>query len=221
MRLKMIVALIFATSLWVFAGTSAAQDAAQNPPVQPLPAQSAQGQQQSDNPAVPATSGRWVVTVGSPATMPPDMMQAMGSMLWRSLNEGSRGLGSGGPLQRISRLLSALDDPRVRTVLGLTDQQADSLRKIVVDTETFTIKTGADIAVDSIDLRELLRADKPDRAAVMSKGDQISKATAQLINHFLDAMLTAKAILTPEQQKMIRAYMERGGLALPARSPRP
>jgi Spy/CpxP family protein refolding chaperone len=106
-------------------------------------------------------------------------------------------------------------------MLGLTDQQADSLRKIVVDTETFTIKTGADIAVDSIDLRELLRADKPDRTAVMGKGDEISKFTSQLINHYLDAMLAAKAVLTPEQQKMLRAYMESGAPALPAPPARP
>jgi Spy/CpxP family protein refolding chaperone len=185
MRFKMIVTLIFATSVSIFASTSAAQRTAQNPPAQPPPAQSAEGQQQS-----------------AAGMMPPDMMQMR-------------------PLQRVIRLLAALDDPRVRTELGLTDQQADSLRKIFVDTETFTIKTGADIAVNSIELRELLRADKPDRAAVMSKGDAISKATSQLINHFLEAMLAAKAILTPEQQKMIRAYMERRADALPPPRARP
>jgi hypothetical protein len=153
--------------------------------------------------------------------MTPDMMRMMGPMLLRSQDVGGRGQESGGPLQRVSRLLAALDDPRARAVLGLTDQQADSLRKIVVDTEVFTIKTGADIAVNSIDLRELLRADKPDRAAVMSKGDEISKSTSQLINHYLDAMLAAKAILTPAQQKMIRGYIESGAPALPPPPPRP
>jgi len=160
------------------------------------------------------------VIVGA-GMMTPGMRQTMGPMLWRSRDAGGRGQGPGGPLQRVSRLLAALDDTRVRTMLGLTDQQADSLRKIVVDTESFTIKTGAVIAVDSIDLRELLRADKPDRAAVMSKGDEISKSTSQLINHYLDAMLSAKAILTPEQQKMIRAYIESGAPALPAPPARP
>jgi Spy/CpxP family protein refolding chaperone len=153
--------------------------------------------------------------------MPPGMMQAMGPMLLRSQDAGGRGQGSGGPLQWVSKLLATLDDTRIRTMLGLTDQQAESLRKIVVDTETFTIKTGADIAVDSIDLRELLRADKPDRAAVTTKGDEISKSTSQLINHYLDAMLAAKAILTPEQQKMIRAYLESGAPAFPVPTARP
>jgi len=155
------------------------------------------------------------VTIG--AGMAPGMMQ----MMVRPQDGGGRGPGSFEPLERVSRLLAALDDPRVRTMLGLTDQQADSLRKIVVDMETYTIKTGADIAVDAIDLRELLRADKPDRAAVMSKGDDISKLTSQLINHSLDAMLAAKAVLTPEQQKMIRAYMKSGAPALPTAFPAP
>ncbi|MGA3293352.1 MAG: periplasmic heavy metal sensor [Candidatus Acidiferrales bacterium] len=215
MRFKMIVALVFVTSLSVFASTSAAQR-----PAQPPPAQSAQDQQQSANSGVPGQRLVGPVIMGA-GMMTPDMMQMMGPMSRRSQDAGGRGQESGGPLQRFSRLLAALDDTRVRTMLGLTDQQADSLRKIVVDTETFTIKTGADIAVDSIDLRELLRADKPDRAAVMNKGDEISKSTSQLISHCLDAMLAAKAILTPEQQKMIRAYLESGAPALPAPPARP
>lgn len=220
MRFKMMVTLIFLTSVAVFASASAAQGQAQNPPDQPPLAQSAQGQQQSPNPAVPGQRPMGPGTMGA-GMMPPGMMQMMGPMLLRSQEAGGRGPGSGGPLQMVSRLLAALDDPRVRTILGLTDHQADSLRKIIVDTETFTIKTAADIAVDAIDLRELLRADKPDRAAVMSKGDEISKSTSQLINRCLDAMLAAKAILTPEQQKMIRAYMESGASTVQAFPARP
>ena len=215
MRFKMIVTLILVMSLSAFASASAAQGPAQNPPAQPPPAQSAQGQQQSANPTVPGQR-----TMG-PVIMGAGMMQMKGPIVWRSPDAGGRGQGPGGPLQSVSRLLAGLDDMRVRAMLGLTDQQADSLRKIIIDTETFTIKTGADIAVNSIDLRELLRADKPDRAAVMSKGDEISKSTSQLINHYLDAMLAAKAVLTPEQQKMIRAYLESGAPALPAPPARP
>jgi hypothetical protein len=218
-KFKMMVTLIFLTSVAVFASASAAQGQAQNPPDQPPPAQSAQGQQQSPNPAVPGQRPMGPSTMGA-GMMTPDMMRMMGPMS-RTMGTGDRGPGSGGPLQTVSRLLAALDDPRVRTILGLTDHQADSLRKIIVDTETFTIKTGADIAVDAIDLRELLRADKPDRAAVMSKGDEISKLTSQLITHGLDAMLAAKAVLTPEQQKMIRGYMESGAPAFPAPPARP
>lgn len=209
MRLKVIAIFIFVTSLLVFAGTAAAQDPAPDAAAQAATGQSEQGQQQSGNRAHPDQRPRRGGMMGGGM-----MMQGM--MAGRSERMERRGPRLGGPLERVSRLLAALDDPRVRTALNLTDQQADNLRKIIVDTETFTIMTGAGIAVDSIDLRELLRADRPDRAAVMSKGNEISKATSQLINHYLDAMLAAKAVLTPEQQKMIRAYIERGAPTLPA-----
>ena len=209
MRLKIIAIFIFVTSLLVCAGTAAAQDLTPGPAARASTGQTEQGQQQSGNGARPGERRMPGGMMGGGMMMP-------GMMSERSERMERRGPGLGGPLERVSRLLAALDDQRVRTMLNLTDQQADSLRKIIVGTETFTIKTGADIAVDSIDLRELLRADKPDRAAVMSKGDEISKATTQLINHYLEAMLAAKAVLTPEQQKMIRAYIESGAPALPA-----
>jgi hypothetical protein len=206
MRLKIVAIFIFVTSLLVFAGSAAAQAQTPDPAAQASTGQSEQGQQQSGSGARPGQRHMRGGMMGG--GMMPGMMSERSERMER------RGPAFRGPLERVSRLLAALDDPRVRTMLNLTDQQADSLRKVIVDTETFTIKTGADIAVDSIDLRELLRADKPDRAAVMSKGDAISKSTSQLINHYLDAMLAAKAVLTPAQQKMIRAYIESGAPAL-------
>lgn len=200
MRFTMTATLILVASLLVFGRTSAAQ----NPPP-------AQQQQQTAFPAVPGQPPMGPDGAGI-AAMIPQLAQMMGPRSEQRQVIVRRDQGPGNPLERVSRLLAALDDPRVRTALDLSDQQADGLRKIIVDTETFTITTGANIAVNSIELRELLRADKPDRAAVMAKGDEISKSTSQLINHFLDAMLSAKAILTPDQQKKIRAYMEsRGG----------
>jgi Spy/CpxP family protein refolding chaperone len=204
MRFKTMVTLIFAASLSLLVGGRAVQ--AQNPPAPPS-TQSEQGQQ--------AQRSMGVVTMG-PGMMTPEMMQMIGPVLARSQNVTVRGREEGGPLQRISRLMTALNDQRARKLLGLSDEQADSLRKIVVDMEIFTIQRGANIAVDSIQLRELLRADKPDKAAVMSKGDEISKDTSELISHYLDAILEAKTILTPEQQQMIREYLESGAPAVPA-----
>ena len=218
MRLNFIAALILATSLSICATTSFAQRGA------PPSSQSQQGQQQQMDSPLPVLRpmgpgmgggmmGGDMMTSGTMHTM-----QMMGQMMGGPQGRGGRGQqsGAGNPLQMVSKLLAALDDTRVRTMLGLTDQQSDSLRKIVIDTETFTITTGAAVAVNGLELRELLRADKPDRAAVMAKGDAISKSTSELINHYLDAMLSAKAILTPEQQKMIRNYMQNGAPAPPA-----
>lgn len=209
MRFKTTVTLMFVASLSLLAGGGAAQ--AQTPPAPPS-AQTDQGQ-----PSQRQTGG---VAMGG-GMMTPEMMQMMGPMLARSQSVTVRGREDGGPLQRFSRLMSALEDPRAQKMLGLSEEQADSLRKIVTDTEIFTIQRGANIAVDSIQLRELLRADKPDKAAVMSKGDEISKDTSELISHYLGAILEAKAILTPQQQQMIREYLASGAPALPGPPARP
>jgi hypothetical protein len=199
MRFKIGVALLFAMSLSLFAGAGFAQGQAPAPP----PPAGQRDQQPTGT-----------VTIG--AGMPPQMMQMMGPMM-RVQNGPGHGPEAAGPLQMFSRFTTALDDASVRAKLGISDQQADSLRKIVTDTEIYTIQTGASIAVDSIELKELLRPDKPDKAAVMSKGDEISKATSGLISHYLEAIVESKTILTPEQQKKLTDYLDNGGptMALP------
>lgn len=119
---------------------------------------------------------------------------------------GEMGFEHGG--QRISHLMAMLDNERVKAALGLTDDQADRLHKILVGVEESSIKTRSDIAVRGIELRELLRADKPDRDAVMKKAEEISQLRGELMSQRLQAMLDAKNVLTPEQQAKIRNFME-------------
>lgn len=119
---------------------------------------------------------------------------------------GAMGFERGG--RRISRLLDRLDNERVKATLGLTDDQADRLRKIAVNAEESSIKTGSELAIRGIELRELLRADKPDRAEVMKKAGEISQLRGELMSQRLQALLDAKAVLTPEQQTKIRNFME-------------
>ena len=202
MRLSVTSVLLFSVGLLIFAGTGAAQTPAGNEPPQPPPAQQSQDQQQGPN-----TEVHREFRTGM---MPPDVIRKMGPMV-RVQAMQDHGPELGGAIRVFSRMEAELDNPMVRTALGLTDQQADSLRKLVVNTEISTIQTGAGIAVDGIQLKELLREDHPDRAAVMAKGDEISKSVSQLVDRYLDAILSAKTILTPEQQKMIRMYIENGG----------
>jgi Spy/CpxP family protein refolding chaperone len=202
MRLKIFAAFTIAMSVSFLAGTSSAQVAVE--PSQNI--QSAQLQQQPQGAPPPGQRPMGPVFVAGGGTMGPQMRGPMGG----AGAVRNQGAGAFGPIHSVFKLLAALDDQRVRTMLGITDQQSDSLHKLVLDTETFTITTGAAAAVDALELRELLRADKPDRAAVMSKGNEFSKSTSDLISHYLDAILTAKQIFTPEQQKMIQNYMENG-----------
>lgn len=107
-----------------------------------------------------------------------------------------------------SRLLALLDNDRVRTELGLSDQQADRLRQIIVDAEKSSVKTRAEMEVRGIEFRELLRADNPDRATVLKKAQEISNLRGEMMKQHVEALLAAKTVLTPEQQKKIRKFME-------------
>ena len=117
-----------------------------------------------------------------------------------------RGFGRGAMMG--GRLLAMLDSTRVKTALGLTDEQSSRLRQIVLDTEKNSIKTRADMQVRRIELRELMRADNPDRDAVMKKLDEISALRSQMMKQHVEAFLSAKSVLTPEQQKKIRTFIE-------------
>lgn len=210
MRLKMALLAAVIMTFSLFAGARAAEHPAQGNQDQNPPTQGRR------RPTGPAARGRQGM---GPGMLPPGMMQRLESMMGRSRNVEGRRQRMGGALHRLSMLLAALDNPRFRSRVGLSERQADNLRKIVVDAETYTITTGANILVDGIQERELLRADHPDKGAIMDKGKQISKSISQLIDHWLNAILAAKAMLTPEQQRMFRAYLERGRVPPPAARP--
>jgi Spy/CpxP family protein refolding chaperone len=112
------------------------------------------------------------------------------------------------PEDRAGRLLALLDNDHFKSELGLTDQQANQLRQIVVNTEKSSIKTRADIAVREIELRELLRSDNPDRETVLKKVQELSNLRGEVMKQHVEALLAAKSVLTPEQQKKIRSFIE-------------
>jgi len=109
------------------------------------------------------------------------------------------------------RMLAMLDNDRVRTALGLSDEQANRLRQVMVEAEKSALKTRADLGVRRIELRELMRADQPDRDAGMKKVQEISDLRGQMMKQRIESLLASKAILTPEQQQKIRAFMHRRG----------
>jgi protein CpxP len=109
------------------------------------------------------------------------------------------------------RLMPLVENERVKTALGLTEEQVGRLRQIAVETEKSAVKTRAELAVRRIELRELLRADKPDREAVMKKVEEISDLRGQIMKQYVESMLALKTVLTPEQQQKLRAFRARGG----------
>jgi Spy/CpxP family protein refolding chaperone len=119
------------------------------------------------------------------------------------------------------RLLALLESDRGRQLLGITDEQATRLRQITVEAEKAAIRTKADLAVQGIELQELLVADNPDRATVLKKVEEISALTGTLMKQHVEALLSAKTVLTPEQQKKIRELSANWHLmrGMPGRGP--
>jgi flagellar basal body-associated protein FliL len=108
----------------------------------------------------------------------------------------------------VERLLALLDSDRIRIYLGLADPQVDRLRQIAVETEKADVKTRAEIEVRSIELREALRADKPDRDEILKRVQEISELRGEVMKHQVEALLAAKAVLSPEQQRRVFSLLE-------------
>ena len=108
----------------------------------------------------------------------------------------------------VERLLALLNSDRIRIYLGLTDPQVDRLRQIAVETEKADVKTRAEIEVRSIELREALRADKPDRDEILKRVQEISELRGEVMKHQVEALLAAKAVLSPEQQRRVFSLLE-------------
>ena len=121
---------------------------------------------------------------------------------------GSRRGGAGG-----GNLTGLLNSRRLREALELTDEQAEQLRKINVDTRKTTVRKRADLQVSRIELTELLRSDDPPRAQVEQKVREITQLQGDLMQARVDALLSAKAVLTPEQQQKAQELrsQRRGG----------
>ena len=109
---------------------------------------------------------------------------------------GSRRGGAGG-----GNLTGLLNSRRLREALELTDEQAEQLRKINVDTRKSTVQKRADLQVSRIELTEMLRSDDPPRAHVEQKILEITQLQGDLMQTRVAALLSARAVLTPEQQQ--------------------
>ena len=120
---------------------------------------------------------------------------------------GQRGFGGGAGLLRMA------ENPRVRTALGLSDEQVARLHKIGVDAQKASVQTRADMQLHRIELRELMRADNPDHDAIMAKLDQINALQGKMQKARVETMLSARSVLTADQIKKVKTFMENRGAA--------
>ena len=112
-------------------------------------------------------------------------------------------------------LLRMAENPRVRTALGLSDEQVARLHKISVDEQKASVQTRADMQLRHIELRELMRADNPDHDAIMRKLDEVNALQGKMEKQRVETMLSARSVLTAEQLKKVKTFMENRGAGGP------
>jgi len=133
----------------------------------------------------------------------------LGNISWTA-DQGMWGSSARPPRNRsgVEGLLALLESDRIRGYLGLADPQVERLRQIVVEAEKANVKTRAEIEVRSIELREALRADKPVRDQILRQVQEISDLRREMMRNQVEAILAAKTVLSPEQQKKLFSLLE-------------
>lgn len=156
-------------------------------------------------------------------------MNPRGGVVWRSRTghgrfaqmRSRRMNGRRGPMAGMF-LARMVNDPHFRQRLGITDEQAQKIRQQTTEFRTSHIRSRADVQVGQVQLRALLAAQNPDRAAIDQKLEQISAAQLTERKQQVDYMLALRDALTPEQRQKLQdmrwAPMRRG---MRTRSPQP
>ena len=89
--------------------------------------------------------------------------------------------------------------------LDLTDAQRKKLADIRDSHAKTAINQRASVQLAALDLRKMMRADKPDVGAVERQIDKIASLRAALTKNRVTGMLEARALLTPEQLEKLRS----------------
>jgi len=88
--------------------------------------------------------------------------------------------------------------------LDLTREQRDKLAELRERRQRAAIRGRADLETAGLDLRKLLRAENPDRAAIGRQIDRIAMMRAEMQKGRVNAMLDMRAVLTPDQREKMR-----------------
>jgi len=116
---------------------------------------------------------------------------------------GMRGRGGPGEFG----LAGLLNNPEVRQQIGVSADQAAKIRQQESDFRKTEIRNRADLQVKRLDLRDLLSADKPDRAAIDSKLQDISASQLAMEKAAVGHQLDMREALTPAQREKLRQWM--------------
>jgi Spy/CpxP family protein refolding chaperone len=92
--------------------------------------------------------------------------------------------------------------------LGLKENQLDQIESILEGHRKYLIRTGADLKVLRMEIRELLVKEKIDLAGVESKVKALETLAANRVMEAVRTFEKILAVLTPEQQKEAKAFFK-------------
>ncbi len=94
-----------------------------------------------------------------------------------------------------------MQDPAMRERLKITPEQVTKFQAQESAISKSMIRSHADIQVKRMELAELMRADKPDRALIDKKLREVQEATFAAEKTRIDNQLTMHELFTPEQRQ--------------------
>lgn len=86
--------------------------------------------------------------------------------------------------------------------LNLTEAQKKDVEKIGSDVAKQLVAQKANLATARIDLRQLFKADNPDKSAIEKKINEMSDINVQLRMIKINSWFAINKLLTPDQQKI-------------------
>jgi Spy/CpxP family protein refolding chaperone len=98
------------------------------------------------------------------------------------------------------------DIEALREKLNLTEDQKSKLADIRDRQERAAIPIQGDLRIAGLDLRKLIRADRPNQQAIDAQIDRIADLRASLQKSRVASLLDARAVLTPARQKLMREH---------------
>ncbi|NKB81079.1 MAG: hypothetical protein GKS05_04145 [Nitrospirales bacterium] len=93
--------------------------------------------------------------------------------------------------------------------MAITESQAQQLNGINANFKRTKIQTEADVKLANLDLHELLKNEQADLSAIESKLKKVHMLKADLYMASIKAKREAKAVLTDEQRKRMKAVHDR------------
>ncbi len=129
-----------------------------------------------------------------------------------AMGPGPGGMGPGG--RRGAGMGRGPGAQELREKLNLSADQKAKIADIRDRQVRAAIPIQGDLRIAGLDMRKLMRADKPDLKAIEAQIDRVSELRASLQKSRVASMLEARAVLTPAQQKLMREYGGRRGMGM-------